>query len=741
MAPRHSVPLTLSAFLLPLALTLTLILTWAGPALAARHALLIGVSDYADSGFTDLPGAQRDLVLVDEVLRSRLGFAPAEIRVLRNGEATHTGIARAFADLAQAAGAGDRVFVHYSGHGSLVTDFNDDEDSGKDQTLVPFAARRESSEGIDRFDILDDELNRMLGRIADRIGPEGELVVVTDACHSATNTRGPSPLVSRALPDAVQESHPMARGPSERHPLANAIRIGAAADDERAFEYSPAGGHQVGLFTHHWVEALARAEPTDTWRQVFERAGIGVSSLMPAVQHPQIIGERADRTIGGGALRPRPGVMVTGLAEGKVTLDAGALAGVTVGSLYARSDSDDGTRLQIVAVGDVASEARLESGRVKQGDYLVELKHAYRSAPVRLFLWPVDGTLDPGLLKGIRSGFQDLPGFVWVERQADADLSLAVLRPGPAGEGAKVPGQPARGDALPEQDPAAAPEVWVLDRGERPVHEALRAKLKPGIDGTVEIARLRENLGRYRRQMELRRLPTLGLDRTGIAMSVVRLEETPAGCDGCIEAKGLDRWLRPVPVSGPAERVDQGPWPKGSMLSFSIKNGSLRDQYLYLYELAPDGSVGLIHPMEGVPNAPLARGATVALWKHDEALLLDAEGRVSVLLIATQRPIRPWLPTQAGFERRRGDECRGDPLECLLMDAFDGTRNGGVVDTGTWGARLLDFRVRSQADGAIGPTPTETGRVLAQVARPAQGSARASLAAGAAAWNRSSGSP
>lgn len=104
MAHRHSVALPLWAFLRPLALTLTLIPIWAGAALAARHALLIGVSDYAHSGFTDLPGAQRDLVLVEEALRSRLGFAPGEIRVLRNAEATHTGITRAFADLAQAAG-------------------------------------------------------------------------------------------------------------------------------------------------------------------------------------------------------------------------------------------------------------------------------------------------------------------------------------------------------------------------------------------------------------------------------------------------------------------------------------------------------------------------------------------------------------------------------------------------------------------------------------------------------------
>ncbi len=184
-----------------------------GAASGARHALLISISDYSGSGFDDLPGAARDIELVSAVLTSRLGFVPGEIRILRNRAATHRGIERAFAELAASVAPGDTVFIHYSGHGSLVRDLNDDEPTGEDQTLVPFGARWEASEGIDRFDILDDELNGWLGRISDRLGPSGQLVMVSDACHAATNTRGPAPLVSRALPAAVQESHPRARGP------------------------------------------------------------------------------------------------------------------------------------------------------------------------------------------------------------------------------------------------------------------------------------------------------------------------------------------------------------------------------------------------------------------------------------------------------------------------------------------------------------------------------------------------
>jgi hypothetical protein len=98
---------------------------------------------------------------------------------------------------------------------------------------------RVRGERAHRYDILDDELNRWLGHLADRLGASGELVVVTDARHSASNTRGPSALVSRAAPADGQESHPDARGPSVRHPLAGAILIGAAGDEQSAYEYNP----------------------------------------------------------------------------------------------------------------------------------------------------------------------------------------------------------------------------------------------------------------------------------------------------------------------------------------------------------------------------------------------------------------------------------------------------------------------------------------------------------------------
>ena len=659
---------------------------------AARHALLIGISEYNRIGFDDLPGAARDLDLVSAVLTSRLGFASGEIRVLRNEDATHRGIERAFSDLAESVAPGDLVFIHYSGHGSLVRDFNDYEPTGQDQTLVPFGARREDSEGIDRFDILDDELNLWLGRISDRIGQSGQLVMVSDACHSATNTRGPSPLVSRAIPAAVQALHPLAQGPADRHPLDNAIRIGAAADLEQAFEFQPDHGGPAGQFTWHWVAALEGAAPGETWRDVFERANLGVTTLMPAVQHPQITGSRADRTILGGALRARLGVRVTRVDDHGLTLNAGLLSGVSVGSLYTAIDPEDDSRVRITKVGDTWSHGRVERGRASVADVLTELEHAYTSKPVRLFLWVLDQSIQADLLQPLRRRFSDLPGFAWAQDQGQSDLTLAVLRPRRIdGEAEFAFTQRAR-SSIPESDPSAAAEVWVLDRGERLVHEDLTARLT-GDD--AEIARLAENLARYRRQREIRRLPALGRADMGIRTALIRYEIHAEPCDDCRYIKSRSWYIRRLPTGQPIDVMDQGTWPFDSLLSLALENTSRRDHYVYVFELAPNGWVRSVHPRHrNIPMAPLRSGQTMELPDLDEAILLDHPGRMSVLVIATQEPIEPFLLTQAGFESARRETCPNNPLQCLLQDAVFGTR--GTAATGIWGAQLIDFFVEAE---------------------------------------------
>ncbi|MEY2953195.1 MAG: hypothetical protein RLZZ401_1282 [Pseudomonadota bacterium] len=87
----------------------------------SRHALIIGISRYADARVPTLPGAQVDSETATQMARA-MQVPEGNIRYLQDSEATGDGIRRALADLNARVEEGDRVFVHYSGHGTRYTD-------------------------------------------------------------------------------------------------------------------------------------------------------------------------------------------------------------------------------------------------------------------------------------------------------------------------------------------------------------------------------------------------------------------------------------------------------------------------------------------------------------------------------------------------------------------------------------------------------------------------------------------
>ena len=144
-----------------------------------RRALLIGIGKYDVLPY--LPGSKNDVAVVQQVLTQKFGFSPEHVQVLADAAATRDGILHALKDLVQSAGPQDIIYVHYSGHGSQVEDFNGDEkDDHLDETIVPVNGR---TEGIP--DITDDELDEIFSHLQ-----TPHAVFVFDSCHSGTVTRG-----------------------------------------------------------------------------------------------------------------------------------------------------------------------------------------------------------------------------------------------------------------------------------------------------------------------------------------------------------------------------------------------------------------------------------------------------------------------------------------------------------------------------------------------------------------------
>lgn len=121
-----------------------------------------------------------------------------DIATLRNEQATKANMVKAFKQLAARCKQGDIVYIHYSGHGQLMTDLDGDEamrwtgrHSEWDESWIPYDAYMTycpQDHGERHFS--DDEVAVFLQQIRRRIGSIGQLIVAIDACHSGDATCG-----------------------------------------------------------------------------------------------------------------------------------------------------------------------------------------------------------------------------------------------------------------------------------------------------------------------------------------------------------------------------------------------------------------------------------------------------------------------------------------------------------------------------------------------------------------------
>ena len=168
-----------------------------------KRALVFGLGEHEDKAWSKING-DKDVDYVLEML-SALGYT--DIVTLKNCEATKVAMVDAFAALAARCRQGDVVYVHYSGHGQMITDLDGDESlkwSGRhamwDESWIPYDAYMvygKNDDGSKHF--TDDEVAVCLTAVREAIGDGGELVVVVDACHSGDSTCGENDAPQRGI--------------------------------------------------------------------------------------------------------------------------------------------------------------------------------------------------------------------------------------------------------------------------------------------------------------------------------------------------------------------------------------------------------------------------------------------------------------------------------------------------------------------------------------------------------------
>jgi hypothetical protein len=164
-----------------------------------KHALILAVGDYpnaVENPWKDLSSAN-DARLIQGMLQKQ-GFMPENILVMRDADVKTDAVNSAFEQCLSRMREGDIFYFHFSGHGQQVQDVNGDEADGWDEALVLYDAPMLYSDGY-KYDkhYTDDLLKTKLDAIRNKLGANGQVIMVIDACHSGTTTRSGNQMLIR----------------------------------------------------------------------------------------------------------------------------------------------------------------------------------------------------------------------------------------------------------------------------------------------------------------------------------------------------------------------------------------------------------------------------------------------------------------------------------------------------------------------------------------------------------------
>ncbi|NBW67962.1 MAG: DUF4384 domain-containing protein [Betaproteobacteria bacterium] len=135
-----------------------------------RHALIIGVGRYEDPLVPALPGTKLDKISATQMAQA-MQVPDSNIQYLQDDQATLANIRLALNNLSDRVQDGDRVFIHYSGHGTRSPD---PQVGGCVEALLPY-------DGMSKGVISNSEMASLLSSITQKTD---KLFVMYDACHS-----------------------------------------------------------------------------------------------------------------------------------------------------------------------------------------------------------------------------------------------------------------------------------------------------------------------------------------------------------------------------------------------------------------------------------------------------------------------------------------------------------------------------------------------------------------------------
>ena len=343
-------------------------LGWIDSSGQSKRALVVAIGRYEDARNWKPISSVEDLPYIRAGLR-RFGFTDDRIDTLKNEGATKAAIVAALDRLAGKTDKGDVVVFYFCGHGQQIMDDNGepDEQDGYDESIVPYDARGvyNPTGYTGENHLRDDELGAKLAAVSAKAGPEGNLLVMIDACHSGSATRADAFRTARgsAKPFASPDYSPAnvirfagpSKGFSENPDAAdNMVFISASGPDQLNYQTRDDKGAPVGSLSFAFAKTCMELEPGDDYRLMFEKIKARIQADIPT-QVPILEGDGRREVFSGRFTQREELVTVNNaswVSDTAFWFDRGFLHDLT-----------EGSTLQLSELGGTAIAGR---GRVSQ---------------------------------------------------------------------------------------------------------------------------------------------------------------------------------------------------------------------------------------------------------------------------------------------------------------------------------------------------------------------------------------
>lgn len=318
-----------------------------------KRALIVAIGSY-DFGKTRWKpiNVDNDVILLQETLKKQ-EFQPANIKVLANEAATKSAILGALDQLAKDCRPDDIVVIHFSSHGQQLQDDGVDEMDQLDEAIVPIDAIFNSNPvHFSKYApgyIRDDQFGEKVTAIRNNLGAKGDLLVLLDACHSGTGTRGPGTAVVRGAnkpmvsdkfdpKNQVKDDAGVFKEDSRVRLNADAssyVVLSGARAQEKNWETYDDNKKPTGSLCYAFTKALSTLDSNSSYRGLFAAIENIMREKSPK-QRPVLEGDGLDRVLFGGRYLTQKvyfSVANVNIPGDTVVINAGMVSGITTGSV------------------------------------------------------------------------------------------------------------------------------------------------------------------------------------------------------------------------------------------------------------------------------------------------------------------------------------------------------------------------------------------------------------------------